>query len=71
MTENMLVIFIAFLLAGWTQGVIGFGFAVVTTLVLINGLDFTILVFLNLCMSVLTSLIAMSGSKSRSDCSGC
>lgn len=53
----------AFLLAGWVQGVIGFGFAIATTLLLVNQVNFTMLVFLNLCMSVLTSLFAMLSGK--------
>lgn len=51
------------MLAGWVQGVIGFGFAVATTLMLVNQIDFTMLVFLNISMSVVTSLIAMLSGK--------
>ncbi|MGV3503437.1 MAG: sulfite exporter TauE/SafE family protein [Adhaeribacter sp.] len=53
----------AFLVAGWVQGVIGFGFAIATTLLLVNQVNFTMLVFLNLSMSVLTSLFAMLSGK--------
>jgi uncharacterized membrane protein YfcA len=56
---DLLLILVAFAIGGWVQGVVGFGFAVATTLILVNKIDFTALVFLNLCMSVLTSLIAM------------
>ncbi|TZF85628.1 sulfite exporter TauE/SafE family protein (plasmid) [Pedobacter sp. BS3] len=66
MTE-FIVILVGFTIAGWIQGLLGFGFAVATTLMLVNRIDFTMLVFLNLCMSVLTSLIAMlSGKNLRS-----
>lgn len=60
---DLLWIFLAFLIAGWIQGTLGFGFAVTSTLLLINRVDFTMLVFLNLCMSFLTCLIAMFSSK--------
>jgi uncharacterized protein len=63
MTSELLIIVIAFLIAGWIQGVFGFGFAIATTLLLVNQIDFTMLVFLNLCMSVITSLIAMLSGK--------
>jgi uncharacterized protein len=63
MTPELLIIVFAFLVAGWIQGVFGFGFAVATTLLLVNQIDFTMLVFLNLCMSVMTSLIAMLSGK--------
>jgi len=63
MTDTLLQILFAFLIAGWIQGVLGFGFAVATTLLLINQMDFTTLVFFNLCMSVITSLIAMLSAK--------
>lgn len=63
MTTVLILIFFAFLLAGWIQGVLGFGFAIATTLLLINHMDFTTLVFFNLCMSVITSLIAMFSAK--------
>lgn len=53
------MILFSFMIAGMIQGIFGFGFAVATTLLLVNHIDFTTLVFLNLCMSVLTSLIAM------------
>ncbi|GAB2549810.1 sulfite exporter TauE/SafE family protein [Rufibacter soli] len=53
----------AFLVAGWVQGILGFGFAIATTLLLVQVLDFTMLVFLNLAMSVLTSLFAMLSAK--------
>jgi uncharacterized protein len=56
---ELLFILGAFLIAGWVQGIVGFGFAIATTLLLVNHVNFTMLVFLNLCMSVLTSLIAM------------
>src|SRR5690554_5054662 len=62
MTE-IIFILAAFMLAGWVQGVIGFGFAVATTLLLVNRMDFTTLVFLNLFMSVVTSLMAMMSGK--------
>ena len=54
---------VVFFIAGWVQGVIGFGFAVATTLLLINKMDFTTLVFLNLCMSLITAVIAMFSGK--------
>lgn len=60
---ELLFILLVFMLAGWIQGVIGFGFAVATTLFLVNRMDFTTLVFLNLVMSVVTSLIAMLSGK--------
>lgn len=60
---ELLFILGAFMVAGWVQGVIGFGFAIVTTLFLVNQVNFTMLVFLNLCMSVLTSLFAMLSAK--------
>jgi uncharacterized protein len=63
MTAELLFILFAFLLAGWIQGVIGFGFAIATTLLLMTNIDFTLLVFLNLSMSVITSLIAMLSAK--------
>lgn len=56
-------ILLAFILAGWIQGTLGFGFAVTSTLLLVNRIDFTMLVFLNLCMSFLTCLIAMLSAK--------
>ena len=65
--SELIFIFIAFLLAGLIQGLIGFGFAISTTLFLVNRIDFTTLVFLNLSMSMVTSLIAMlSGENLRS-----
>jgi uncharacterized protein len=60
---ELLFILGAFLIAGWVQGIIGFGFAIATTLLLVNQMDFTMLVFLNLCMSLLTSLVAMFSAK--------
>ena len=60
---SLLLLFFAFLLAGWIQGLIGFGFAIATTLLLVDKLDFTMLVYFNLCMSVLTSLVAMFSGK--------
>lgn len=63
MTSTLILILIAFLIAGWVQGILGFGFAIATTLMLISRMDFTTLVFFNLCMSVLTSLIAMFSAK--------
>lgn len=60
---ELIFILLIFMLAGWIQGVIGFGFAVATTLFLVNRMDFTTLVFLNLFMSVVTSLIAMLSGK--------
>lgn len=63
MTSELVIIVIAFLVAGWIQGVFGFGFAIATTLLLVNQIDFTMLVYLNLCMSVITSLIAMLSGK--------
>lgn len=63
MTSEIIIIVIAFLVAGWIQGVFGFGFAIATTLLLVNRIDFTMLVFLNLCMSVVTSVIAMLSGK--------
>lgn len=61
--QELIIVFIAFLIAGWVQGLIGFGFAVVTTLLLVNRIDFITLVYFNLCMSVLTSIIAMFNAK--------
>ncbi|MGV3527876.1 MAG: sulfite exporter TauE/SafE family protein [Flavisolibacter sp.] len=64
---SLLFLMFAFMLAGWIQGLTGFGFAVATTLLLVNHMDFTLLVFFNLCLSVLTSLVAMlSGQNIRS-----
>ena len=64
---SIVLVFVAFMIAGWVQGLIGFGFAIATTLLLVNHMDFTQLVYFNLCMSVLTSLIAMfSGKNLRS-----
>lgn len=63
MTEDLVIILLAFLVAGLVQGVLGFGFAIATTLLLVMKMDFTLLVFLNLCMSVVTSLIAMLSAK--------
>lgn len=64
---SLLLLFLAFLLAGWIQGLIGFGFAIATTLLLVDRLDFTTLVYFNLCMSVLTSVVALfSGKNLRS-----
>lgn len=54
---------LVFFIAGWIQGIVGFGFAVATTLLLINRIDFTTLVFLNLSMSLITSIIAMLSGK--------
>ncbi|HMR19778.1 MAG TPA: sulfite exporter TauE/SafE family protein [Sphingobacterium sp.] len=62
MTE-FVIILIGFAIGGWIQGLLGFGFAVATTLLLMDRMDFTMLVFLNLSMSVLTSLIAMLSGK--------
>ena len=50
---------IAFLFAGWGRGLAGFGFAVTTTLLLVNQPDVTLLVFLHLCISVELSAVAM------------
>ena len=58
MTE-IIILIIVFMVAGWIQGLVGFGFAVATTLMLVNRMDFTTLVFLNLAMSLFTSVIAM------------
>lgn len=63
MVNELIVILFAFMVAGWIQGILGFGFAVATTLLLVNHIDFTMLVFLNLSMSLLTSLIAMFSAK--------
>jgi len=60
---EMLLFIGAFMLAGWIQGLLGFGFAVATTLMLVNTVDFTTLVFLNLAMSLVTSIIAMLSAK--------
>src|SRR5690625_3548323 len=60
---DLWVILLAFMVAGWIQGTLGFGFAVTSTLLLVNRMDFTMLVFLNLCISFLTCLIAMFSSK--------
>ncbi len=57
------MILFSFMLAGWVQGVFGFGFAIATTLLLVSKIDFTLLVFLNLSMSLVTSLIAMLSAK--------
>lgn len=59
----MLIIIAAFVLAGLIQGLIGFGFAVATTLLLFNQINFTSLVFLNLILSFITALIAMLSGK--------
>ncbi|MGV3540667.1 MAG: sulfite exporter TauE/SafE family protein [Rufibacter sp.] len=61
--EEIWWVLAAFLVAGWVQGILGFGFAIATTLLLVSVLDFTMLVFLNLAMSVLTSLFAMLSAK--------
>lgn len=53
------VILLSFLVAGWVQGTLGFGFAVASTLMLLGGMNFTMLVFLNLCMSFLSCVLAM------------
>lgn len=63
MTGELFMILFAFMLAGLVQGVMGFGFAIATTLLLVSTMDFTLLVFLNLSMSVVTSLIAMLSAK--------
>jgi uncharacterized membrane protein YfcA len=57
--QEIVLLCLVFFIAGVVQGVIGFGFAVATTLLLINRMDFTTLVFLNLSMSLITSIIAM------------
>lgn len=62
MTE-IIIICVVFFIAGWIQGIIGFGFAVATTLLLVNNMDFTTLVFLNLSMSLTTAIIAMLSGK--------
>ncbi len=56
-------ILLAFMIAGWVQGTLGFGLAVTSTLILVNKMDFVTLVFLNLCISFLTCLIAMFSAK--------
>ena len=56
---DVLVILLSFFLAGWVQGTLGFGFAVASTLLLLGGMNFTMLVFLNLCMSFLSCVLAM------------
>lgn len=61
--EEIILFSVVFFIAGWVQGVIGFGFAVATTLLLINRIDFTTLVFLNLSMSLITAVIAMFSGK--------
>lgn len=61
--STILLIIAAFALAGLIQGVIGFGFAVATTLLLFNQINFTSLVFLNLIISFITALIAMLSGK--------
>ncbi len=61
--QEIIIFWIVFFIAGWVQGVIGFGFAVATTLLLLNKMDFTTLVFLNLCMSLITAVIAMFSGK--------
>lgn len=60
---EILLFCIVFFIAGWVQGIVGFGFAVATTLLLINRIDFTTLVFLNLSMSLITAVIAMFSGK--------
>lgn len=60
---DLLWVFAAFMIAGLVQGMLGFGLAVTSTLLLANRMDFTMLVFLNLCLSFLTCLIAMFYSK--------
>lgn len=57
------ILVVAFLFAGWIQGLIGFGFAVATTLLLVNHVDFTVLVFLNLCMSLLICIVSMLSAR--------
>lgn len=65
--STAILVLIVFFIAGCVQGIVGFGFAIATTLVLVNFMDFSLLVFLNLCMSALTSLIALfSGDNLRS-----
>jgi uncharacterized membrane protein YfcA len=56
---DAVVILLSFLVAGWVQGMLGFGFAVTSTLMLLGGMNFTTLVFLNLCMSFLCCVLAM------------
>jgi uncharacterized membrane protein YfcA len=63
MTTVTMLILLAFMVAGWVQGVLGFGFAVASTLLLVNHINFMMLVFLNLCMSLLTCVIAMFSAK--------
>lgn len=65
--SEIILFTIVFFLAGCVQGILGFGFAITTTLILVNHIDFKQLVFLNLFMSALTSLIALfSGHNLRS-----
>src|SRR6476661_3817812 len=65
--STTVLILLVFFLAGSVQGIVGFGFAIATTLLLVNSMDFSLLVFLNLCMSAFTSLIALfSGDNLRS-----
>lgn len=59
----LIILILAFMVAGWVQGLVGFGFAVATTLLLVNRMDFTTLVFLNLAMSLVTAIIAMLSAK--------
>ncbi|MCM4155762.1 sulfite exporter TauE/SafE family protein [Gramella sp. AN32] len=61
--SEIILICLVFFIAGWVQGVIGFGFAVATTLLLVNNMNFTTLVFLNLSMSLTTAVIAMLSGK--------
>lgn len=61
--QEIIIFSVIFFIAGWVQGIIGFGFAVATTLLLINKIDFTTLVFLNLSMSLITAIIAMFSGK--------
>lgn len=62
MTQTVLII-ITFAIAGWIQGVLGFGFVIATTLILVNSMDLSTLVFLNLAISVVTSGVAFLSAK--------
>lgn len=59
MATNSVFLLLSFTAAGSVQGTLGFGFAVASTLLLVNNTDFTTLVFLNLCMTLLTCFISM------------
>lgn len=63
MIHELLWLLAAFFLAGLVQGLLGFGFVIASTLVLVARMDMATLVFINLTMSILTSLVAMLSVK--------